>query len=73
MSKYTWLWAAWIAMFGVIEWKAIANKDKGDTLSEHVWKLIGKRDYQKQGLWLLWRIGVGGLLVWLIAHFFGGL
>jgi hypothetical protein len=71
-KRYTWLWAIWIALFGVIEWRAIKDKRPGDTLSEHVWKLIGKREYQKQGAWLLWRIGLGGLLVWLIAHFFGG-
>ena len=71
MNKYSWWWGLWVIMFGVIEWKALANKEEGDTLSEHVWKLMGKREYQKQGLWLLWRIGIGGLLVWLMAHFFG--
>ena len=71
MNKYSWLWGLWILLFGVIEWKAITNKKDGDTLSEHVWKLMGKREYQKQGLWLLWRIIVGGGLIWLILHFFG--
>ena len=71
MNKYGWLWGVWIMAFGIIEWKAISNKEPGDTLSEHVWKLMGSRRYQKQGLWMLWRIGMGGLLLWLGFHFFG--
>ena len=70
-EKYTWLWIAWIAMFGIIEWRAIANKEPGDTLSEHVWKVMGKREYQKQAGWLVWRMVIGGGLVWAIFHFFG--
>ncbi len=41
MKKYTWLWIIWILAFGVIEYAAIKNNDSGDTLSEHIWKLIG--------------------------------
>ncbi len=67
---YTYAWVAWIAMFGYIEWRAITNKEPGDTLSEHVWKVIGKREYQKQGGWLLWRITIGGGLIWVFLHFF---
>lgn len=70
-KAYTWAWAIWILLFGVIEWSALKNKEPGDTLSEHVWKLIGKREYQKQGAYLVWRGVIGGLLVWLMAHFFG--
>jgi len=68
---YTFAWLAWIALFGVIEWKAIATKEPGASLSSHIWKLMGKREYQKQGAYLVWRIAVGGLLGWLIFHFFG--
>jgi hypothetical protein len=70
-SRYTWLWVLWALMFGVIEYKAIKDKRKGDTLSEHVWKLIGKRGYAKTGTSVVFRVGIGGLLVWLIGHFFG--
>jgi hypothetical protein len=58
-------------MFGVIEYKAIKDKRKGDTLSDHIWFLIGKRGYAKTGGSLLFRIGLAGLLGWLGFHFFG--
>lgn len=71
-SKYTWLWLIWIAAFGVIEFAALKNKDKGDTLTEHVRKLIGTNTPGRN--WENWvaRVGLAGLLVWLIPHFFTG-
>ena len=71
-SKYTAMWVIWIAAFGVIEYAALKDKDKGDTLSEHVRKLIGTNTPGRN--WENWiaRAGVLGLLLWLIPHFFTG-
>lgn len=72
VSSYTSLWAVWIAMFVAVEGSALFRKEKGDTLSEHVWKWIGKRGYEKPSGYK-WRRGALGLfLAWLIAHFFFG-
>jgi len=77
-SKYTWAWILWVVAFGVIEYKAIKDKKKGDTLSEHVWKLakIKKKPGVFEGektAWQAWlfRGALGGLFVWLIPHLFG--
>ena len=70
-KKYTWLWIVWVLMFGVIEYSAIKDKRKGDTLSDHVWHLMGKRGYAKSGLSWLFRGLVGIGLIWLGGHFFG--
>ena len=71
-KKYTLLWVIWILAFGVIEFAALKDKGEGDTLSEHVRKLIGTNTPGRN--WENWiaRIGVAGLLVWLVPHFFTG-
>ena len=69
---YTELWALWLLFFAVIEGAAIANKEKGDTLSEHVWKWIGKRGYPKPSGYKWRRGALGVFFAWLIAHFFWG-
>jgi len=38
MNMYSWLWIAWVAMFCIVEYFAIANNIPGDTLSENIWK-----------------------------------
>jgi len=38
MDGYTIAWIAWLTAFAVIEGAALADKDEGDTLSEHVRK-----------------------------------
>lgn len=70
-SKYTIAWVLWILAFGVIEYKAIADKSEGDTLSEHVRKLIGTGGKRGAINWVF-RGGVLGLLLWLIPHFMTG-
>ena len=69
-SKYTVLWIIWIVAFGVIEYPALKNKDFGDTLTEHIWKLIGTntpgRNWEN---WLARIVLVGGF-IWVIPHFF---
>lgn len=69
-SKYTVLWVIWLVAFGVIEYKALQNKDEGDTLSEHVWKMIGTNTPGRN--WENWlaRVGLGGFFVWIIVHFY---
>ena len=70
--KYTALWVVWIVAFGVIEYAALKNKDTGDTLSEHIWKLIGTntpgRNWEN---WLARAVLAGGF-VWAVPHFFTG-
>lgn len=72
MTKYSWLWVVWALLFGVIEYKAIANKKEGDTLSEHVWKLIGTDTPGRNWHHWLFRGALGVGLGWLIVHFFTG-
>ena len=62
--KYTLAWAAWLAWFAWVEGRAIVDKQRGDTLSEHVWLVLGTTPLLK---WLT----VGGL-VWLTGHFITG-
>lgn len=71
-SKYTWLWALWIAAFGVIEYAALKDKAEGDTLSEHVRKLIGTNTPGRNWENWIFRAGLLGLFAWLIPHFFTG-
>lgn len=68
--KYTLGWIIWILGFGVLEYKAIKNKSEGDTLSEHVWSVIGTGADSPSALNWVFRIGLGGLFAWLIPHFF---
>lgn len=46
MDIWSWLWVGWLGAFAVIEGVALARDDRGDTLSEHVWKwfAIGRHD-----------------------------
>ena len=70
-SKYTKLWIIWILAFGVIEYSAIKDKAKGDTLSENIRELIGTTGTRDALAWIF-RLGVGGLILWAIPHFFTG-
>jgi hypothetical protein len=71
-KKYTWLWVIWVLAFGVIEYSALKNKGKGDTLTEHVRKLIGTGTAGRN--WENWvaRIVLAGGILWSIPHFFTG-
>lgn len=71
-KKYTILWLIWIAGFGVIEYAALKNKKEGDTLTEHVRKLIGtKTEGRNWENWLARGVLAGGI-IWAIPHFFTG-
>lgn len=73
-GNYTILWVVWILGFLGIEAAALFNKKRGDTLSEHVWALIGntKRGYPKTKTHKVARGALAALLAWLGFHFFGG-
>jgi hypothetical protein len=59
---WRWLWAAWLALFLILEGIAVADPDRGDTLSEQVWALITSNPG-------LWGSAVAILLGWLAWHF----
>jgi hypothetical protein len=74
VSGWTWAWIAWLAAFVAIEGKALFNKTKGDTLSEHVWKWFAtsKLDNKPTGWVRLRRIGLLAFMAWLSVHFLTG-
>ena len=63
-------WLLWLAMFLAIEGAAIFNKEKGDTLSEHVWKWFAIRN--KPSGYRLRRFVFLAFWAWLSIHFFTG-
>lgn len=58
-------------MFVVIEGWALINKDRGDTLSEHVWKWFRIREKPRQ--WTVRRAALAVFLVWLLVHMVAGI
>lgn len=58
---WIWLWAAWLALFLIIEGIAITNSEADDTLSEQVWTLMSASSFVK--------FSVAALLIWLLYHF----
>lgn len=78
---FTIAWILWIAAFLVIEGIALFRKEKGDTLSEHVWKWFGTRrdvEYevdesgQPKGWLRFGRFVLLAFMAWLTAHFVTG-
>lgn len=65
------MWVAWLLMFLAIEGAAIFNKDKGDTLSEHVWAWFKIKDKPREWTWR--RAVLAGFLVWLLVHMVAGI
>ncbi len=70
--KYTLGWILWVVGFLGLEYAAIKDRRKGDTLSEHVWATIGTKTATKTTVMWVFRIGLGGLIAWMIPHFFTG-
>lgn len=71
----TWYTAAWLALiaFGLtVEGIALADKDPGDTASEHIWKWFGVKG-KNGGGWTWKRYVLAALMVWLTGHFVWGL
>lgn len=71
MTWYTWAWIFWLAFFAVIEGIALADKDRGDTLSEHIWKWFRIRDKPRQWTWR--RAVLAIFLCWLLVHMVAGI
>jgi hypothetical protein len=73
MTVWSWLWVCWLGAFAVIEGVALVRKDKGDTLSEHVWKWFHTQQGQKtDGTTRLRRFGLLAFMAWLAVHFLTG-
>lgn len=64
-DAYTWGWVALLLLGGGLEYAAIRNPERGDTLSEHIWKLFavkgGKAEWLRRGILLA---GLG----WATVH-----
>lgn len=67
-KKFTYVWAAWVAMFLTFEAWAVVNKTRGDTLSEHT-----RHYFQTKG-----KVGsfvflgmFGSFAAWFAAHIIG--
>jgi hypothetical protein len=71
--KWSWtvFWIVWLAMVAVGDVIAAVNKQRGDTLTEHVRKWCSLQGKGK--LWRIRRLALALLLVYLVGHFFGGL
>lgn len=59
--KYTIAWVGMIVWFAAWEGFAVFNAEPGDTLSEHVWWMLGAPVVTYAGL---------GAFIWLGLHFF---
>lgn len=66
MDAFTALWIVWLLQFLAIEGAALFRKERGDTLSEHVWKWFSVKD--KGEGWIYRRTALLLFLAWLIAH-----
>ena len=71
MSGFTIAWLLWLAMFLVVEGIALFRKERGDTLSEHVWKWFRIHDKPRQWTWR--RAVLAIFLVWLLVHMVAGI
>ena len=64
------IWVAWIGAFLVIEGIALVRKERGDTLSENVWRWFSIKD-RKPG-YKTRRFVLLTFLAWLVTHFLTG-
>ena len=70
MSGWTVAWLLWLAMFAAVEGAALINKDRGDTLSEHIWAWFKIREKPRQWTWR--RAVLAAFLTWLLVHMVAG-
>ncbi len=68
--SFTVAWLVWIVMFLAIEGLAIFRKEKGDTLSEHVWNWFAIKD--KPRGYKMRRFALLVFMSWLLVHFLTG-
>lgn len=71
MEWFTIAWIMWFGFFAVIEGIALFNKERGDTLSEHIWKWFKIND--KPRSWTVRRGALAIFLVWLTVHMTAGI
>ena len=71
---FTGLWILWGVWFLAVEVPAIVRKERGDTLSEHVWSWFCLRSSKKgmSGWCYLRRFLFYAFWVWLSVHFLSG-
>lgn len=70
-SIWTLLWLLWLAGFLAIEIPAALNRRDGDTLSEHIWWLIGRGKRLTPGVQAR-RIAFLSFAAWLVVHLLTG-
>lgn len=71
-SNYTIAWVLWILSFGVIEYLAIRRGGSGDTLSEHVWRLLRTGVQDRRPQVIACRVLFIVLSGWVFPHFLWG-
>ena len=72
MSVWTVLWVGWLLQFLVIEGLAIGlAKDKGATLSDHIWAFIGRGKALDRHVRFR-RIIFLAFSAWLVVHLWTG-
>lgn len=75
MNGWLVFWLAWCGVFVVGEGIALARTQRGDTLSETVWRWLHVTPGKTKASAALTRFPtyvVGALLVWLFGHFLFG-
>lgn len=71
MSGWTVAWLLWLGMFVAVEGFALVRKERGDTLSEHIWAWFRINDKPRQ--WTVRRAVLAVFLVWLTVHMTAGI
>lgn len=69
MTWYTAVWLFLGAVGGITELIALVDKDRGDTLSEHVWQWFRVRDARPTPVAVGLRVVLLSVMVWLTGHF----
>lgn len=69
MSIFTLIWIILGAVGGVTELVALGNRREGDTLSEHVWRIVRVDDPRPTPVVWMIRVLVAGVMLWLAGHF----
>jgi len=69
---FTIVWVTWLLVFLGIEAVALIRKERGDTLSEHVWLWFNLRKSGKTTWQKVRRYGFLAFWLWLTIHFVSG-
>lgn len=67
-EAFTIFWVVWALAAIPVEIWALIRKDRGDTLSEHVWKWFKVMDDRPTVWTWLWRVPLFVFLAWLTGH-----